>query len=30
VRRNPVRAGLVQSPDAWPFQGELHALRWHD
>jgi len=28
VRLNPVRAGLVMSPEAWPFQGELNELRW--
>jgi len=28
VRENPVRAGLVESPDEWPFQGRLHALHW--
>ena len=28
VRQNPVRAGLVADPDAWPYQGELHELRW--
>ena len=28
VRENPVRAGLVQNPDDWPYQGEIHALRW--
>ena len=30
VRANPVRAGLVSDPDAWPHQGELHDLMWHD
>ena len=30
VRGNPVRHGFVQTPDNWPFQGELNALRWHD
>lgn len=29
VRENPVRAGLVGAADAWPYQGELHELRWH-
>ena len=29
VRQNPVRAGLVDSADEWPFQGELHPLWWH-
>jgi putative transposase len=28
VRQNPVRAGLVKSPDAWPFQGEINVLPW--
>jgi REP element-mobilizing transposase RayT len=28
VRQNPVRAGLVTDPDAWPYQGELNELRW--
>ncbi|HEY8994983.1 MAG TPA: transposase [Lacunisphaera sp.] len=30
VRQNPVRAGLVERSDDWPFQGELNILRWHD
>lgn len=30
VRSNPVRAGLVTNPDAWPYQGEVFALRWGD
>lgn len=30
VRNNPVRHGLVLSPDDWPYQGEIHPLRWHD
>ena len=30
VVRNPVRAGLVEHPDDWPFQGELNRLPWHD
>lgn len=30
VRHNPVRHGLVDVADAWPFQGELNALAWHD
>ena len=30
VRNNPVRAGLVSHPDAWPFQGEIHRFEWHD
>ncbi len=28
VRANPVRAGLVVTPDEWPFQGELNVLEW--
>ena len=27
VRENPVRAGLVASPEDWPFQGEIVSLR---
>ena len=30
VRNNPVRAGLVQNADDWPYQGELNVLMWHD
>ncbi|MFO0851097.1 MAG: hypothetical protein U0871_21455 [Gemmataceae bacterium] len=28
VVNNPVRHGLVQRPEDWPHQGELHPLRW--
>jgi putative transposase len=28
VVQNPVRKGLVASPEQWPFQGCLHELRW--
>ena len=28
VRMNPVRAGLVDKPDDWPFQGEMSPLDW--
>lgn len=28
VRQNPVRQGLCAHPDDWPYQGELHVLRW--
>ena len=28
VRENPVRKGLVTKADDWPYQGELHAIRW--
>jgi putative transposase len=27
VRANPVRAGLVEKPDDWPYQGVLNELR---
>ncbi len=30
VRDNPIRAGLVEAPEDWPFQGELNRLTWHD
>jgi REP element-mobilizing transposase RayT len=26
VRLNPVRAGLVQAPDEWPYSGQVDAL----
>ena len=26
VARNPVRAGLVEAPENWPFCGEIHVL----
>ncbi len=25
---NSVKAGLVESPDDWPYQGEMNELRW--
>lgn len=28
VRENPVRAGLVQCAEEWPYQGEMNVLRW--
>lgn len=28
VRQNPVRAGLVATPDDWQFQGEENVLMW--
>ncbi|MBP7830557.1 MAG: hypothetical protein KA248_11625 [Kiritimatiellae bacterium] len=28
VRMNPVRAGLVERPELWPWQGELSEIRW--
>ena len=30
VRANPVRHGLVGDVAAWPYQGEMHVLPWHD
>ena len=30
VRHNPVRHGLAQSSEAWPYQGEVNLLDWHD
>jgi putative transposase len=28
VRQNPVRAGLYAQPEDWPWQGEIHSLRF--
>jgi REP element-mobilizing transposase RayT len=28
VRNNPIRAGLVASAEEWPYQGELHQLKY--
>jgi putative transposase len=28
VRNNPVRRGLVENADDWPYQGMIHELRW--
>ncbi len=28
VRANPVRAGLVENPEDWPYQGVIHDLPW--
>jgi REP element-mobilizing transposase RayT len=28
VRNNPVRAGLCDYADAWPYQGEIATLSW--
>ena len=25
---NPVRAGYVEEPDAWPWRGRIHPIRW--
>ncbi len=30
VRRNPVREGLVERPEDWPYQGEENVLTWLD
>lgn len=28
AKQNPVRAGLVDEPDEWPYHGEITKLRW--
>jgi REP element-mobilizing transposase RayT len=28
VRNNPVRHGLVESAEDWPYQGMIHEIRW--
>ena len=28
IRENPLRAGLVQQAEDWPYQGMLNPLRW--
>nr|VFK20581.1 MAG: REP element-mobilizing transposase RayT [Candidatus Kentron sp. FM] len=28
IRRNPVRHGLADTPEEWPFQGKIHEWRW--
>ena len=28
VRNNPVRAGLTDTAQNWPFAGEIHVLSW--
>lgn len=28
VRMNPVRKGLVETPEEWAFQGELKTIQW--
>ena len=30
VQQNPVRHGLVHDASAWPYQGEIEVLYWHD
>ena len=30
IRQNPVRHGLAASAEAWPYQGEINVLDWHD
>jgi len=27
---NPIKSGLVKSPEDWPFQGELNTIQWHE
>ncbi|MFN7139671.1 MAG: hypothetical protein ACK4UN_10050 [Limisphaerales bacterium] len=28
VRNNPVRHGLVKTPEEWPYSGRVHDIRW--
>ncbi len=28
VRENPVRRGLLERWEDWPYQGEMHIIRW--
>ena len=30
IRNNPVRKGLVENADDWPYQGVMNELVWHD
>ncbi|MEI7732756.1 MAG: transposase [Verrucomicrobiota bacterium] len=30
VRMNPVRKGLVKTPDDWAYGGEMNVLEWHE
>ena len=30
VSQNPIRAGLVNRLEDWPYQGEISVLSWHD
>ena len=30
VWENPIKEGLVQAAEAWPFQGEMNVLQWHE
>jgi putative transposase len=30
MQHNPVRHGLVEDADSWPYRGEIHLLDWHD
>jgi len=30
IRMNPVRKGLADCADDWPYQGEVNVLSWHD
>ena len=27
---NPIKNGLIKTPEDWPFQGELNLLHWHE
>ncbi|MGA2802589.1 MAG: hypothetical protein ABSE97_09530 [Verrucomicrobiota bacterium] len=28
VRENPVRQGLVEKPEDWPYSGRVHEIHW--
>ena len=30
VRNNPVRKGIVDNADNWPYQGRMNVLEWHE
>jgi REP element-mobilizing transposase RayT len=30
IRNNPVRKGLVENADDWPYQGVMNEFVWHD
>jgi putative transposase len=30
VRQNPVRAGLIENTEKWPWQGTMHDLLWRE
>jgi hypothetical protein len=30
VWENPIKDGLIKTPEDWPYQGELNHLIWHE